>query len=408
MSRKWLEKEGLRWVERDIVTREQYERILLLYEDKQHAIGILPILGSILVGLGILSFVAANWQDIPQLVRLAMIILLMISFYGGGEVFRRRDHEKLGIALTALGYISFGAGIVLVGQMFHLVAYDITSFVIWGTAGILLTYIVRSRFIYLISLLVFTIAQYYSVSEYHQFSYSGFALMIAGLGYYAWKHQSTLLTWCFSLSYVLHCLMLVLDNEWKFLWFFVPLMALYTIGDWYKDRSTGYALQSVPLAAAFIFGIVMVLSWDNAPSDRSELLAQPVYYITALAVLFAASVAGKLMNKRNSSAFEWILAVPFVYLPAGISVLYLLALFFFSFYVLWRGYIEEWRFKINFGTLLFICSTMVAYGKLTWDFMDKSLFFIIGGLLLLVLSWFLNRRNKKFLEEAKGGSHHDQ
>ncbi|MFE5323295.1 DUF2157 domain-containing protein [Paenibacillus sp. NPDC056579] len=408
MSRKWLEKEGLRWVERDIVTREQYERILLLYEDKKHAIGILPILGSILVGLGILSFVAANWQDIPQLARLAMVILLMVSFYGGGEVFRRREHEKLGTALTALGYISFGAGIVLVGQMFHLVAYDITSFVIWGTAGILLTYIVRSRFIYLLSLLVFTIAQYYSTTEFHQFSYAGFALMIAGLGYYAWKNQSTLLTWCFSLSYVLHCLMLVLDNEWKFLWFFVPLMALYTVGDWYKDRSTGYALQSVPLAAAFIFGIVMVLSWDNGPSDRNELLAEPLYYITALVVLFAASVAGKLMNKRNSSTFEWILAVPFVYLPAGISVLYLLALFFFSFYVLWRGYIEEWRFKINFGTVLFICSTMVAYGKLTWDFMDKSMFFIIGGLLLLVLSWFLNRRNKKFLEEAKGGSHHDQ
>ncbi|ULL15106.1 DUF2157 domain-containing protein [Paenibacillus sp. H1-7] len=408
MSRKWLEKEGLRWVERDIVTREQYERILLLYEDKKHAIGILPILGSILVGLGILSFVAANWQDIPQLARLAMVILLMVSFYGGGEVFRRREHEKLGTALTALGYISFGAGIVLVGQMFHLVAYDITSFVIWGTAGILLTYIVRSRFIYLLSLLVFTIAQYYSTTEFHQFSYAGFALMIAGLGYYAWKNQSTLLTWCFSLSYVLHCLMLVLDNEWKFLWFFVPLMALYTVGDWYKDRSTGYALQSVPLAAAFIFGIVMVLSWDNGPSDRNELLAEPLYYITALVVLFAASVAGKLMNKRNSSTFEWILAVPFVYLPAGISVLYLLALFFFSFYVLWRGYIEEWRFKINFGTVLFICSTMVAYGKLTWDFMDKSMFFIFGGLLLLVLSWFLNRRNKKFLEEAKGGNHHDQ
>ncbi|MNL89126.1 hypothetical protein D3C87_2192590 [compost metagenome] len=51
---------------------------------------------------------------------------------------------------------------------------------------------------------------------------------------------------------------------------------------------------------------------------------------------------------------------------------------------------------------------MVAYGKLTWDFMDKSLFFIIGGLLLLVLSWFLNRRNKKFLAEAKGGNRHDQ
>ncbi|UUZ84479.1 DUF2157 domain-containing protein [Paenibacillus sp. P26] len=85
MSRKWVEKEGPGWVERGIVTRDQVDRILALYEDKKHAARLLPVLGSILVGLGILSFIAANWQDIPRLVRLALIVVLMAGFYGSGE-----------------------------------------------------------------------------------------------------------------------------------------------------------------------------------------------------------------------------------------------------------------------------------------------------------------------------------
>ncbi|WP_028549821.1 DUF2157 domain-containing protein [Paenibacillus sp. UNC451MF] len=403
MSRKWLEKEGLRWVDQNIVTREQYHQILGLYEDKKHAIGILPILGSILVGLGILSFVAANWQDIPQLMRLSLIMIIMVACYGAGEIFQRKDHEKLGIALTALGFVSFGAGIVLIGQMFHLVAYNITSFIVWGSTGILLTYLYRSRFIYLLSLIVFTAAQLYNMLEFNQFSYIGFAIMALGLGYYAWMRKNTLLTWCFSLSYVLHALIFILHKDWAFLWFFIPVMVLYTLGDWYKDRSTGYALQSVPLAAAYIFAVVITLSWVNHPSDLDEVLATPWIFISSMLVLFVLSFIGKLKHERSSSALEWVLVVPFVYLPSGVSILYLLSLFFFSFYVLWRGYIEEWRFKINFGTVLFICSSMIAYGKLTWDFMDKSLFFIIGGVLLLALSWFLNRRNKRFLDEVKGG-----
>jgi LPXTG-motif cell wall-anchored protein len=50
---------------------------------------------------------------------------------------------------------------------------------------------------------------------------------------------------------------------------------------------------------------------------------------------------------------------------------------------------------------------MTAYGKLTWSFMDKSMFFIIGGVLLLALSWVLNRRKNRFLTKAKEDDGHD-
>jgi len=38
--------------------------------------------------------------------------------------------------------------------------------------------------------------------------------------------------------------------------------------------------------------------------------------------------------------------------------------------------------------------------------MNKSIFFLAGGILLLALSWYLNRRRKQVL--TKGGKPHDE
>jgi len=50
--------------------------------------------------------------------------------------------------------------------------------------------------------------------------------------------------------------------------------------------------------------------------------------------------------------------------------------------------------------VLFVAATMVAYFKLTWGFIDQSLFFLLGGGLLLGLSWYLRRRNAQTLASA--------
>ncbi|WP_284638026.1 DUF2157 domain-containing protein [Paenibacillus silviterrae] len=411
MSRKWVEKEGPRWVDKGIVTREQVEQITRLYEDKKHAVGLLPILGSLLVGLGILSFVAANWQEIPQLFRLAMMMAVMAGFYGAGEKLIRNGQDRLGLALVSLGLVSFGASMVLIGQMFHLIAYNAGTFILWACAGAGLAWIYRSRYLYLIALLLFTIAQWYASTELHGFSYTSIVLMALSLGGYLWKRPDSQLMSAFSISFVLQSIMWVGAEDFRFVWAFLPVMALYVLGDWWKERRPAFALQTAPLALAFGFALVMVLfpeayTGGSYGMERNTILISP-WYVVLLVVLFAVSFFGKLRQKQAAGAFEWILLAPFFYLPEGMSVLYLLAMFFFSFYVLWQGYLEEWRFKINVGTFLFIISTMVAYGKLTWDFMDKSLFFILGGLLLLLLSWFLNRRKKQFFEQMKEDKEHE-
>ena len=409
MSRKWLEHEGRSWTEKGIITTDQYKRILELYPVQKRAIGIIPILGSILVGLGILSFVAANWQDIAPLARLVMICVIMAGFYIAGERFLKKDHEKLGVALIGLGLAAFGAGIILIAQMFHLQAYGVTSFIVWGSVGLLLTYMVQSRYLFLISLLIFTGLQWYNSVEFNTFSFVSLAIMIIGLGYYWLKRPDALLGWCLALSFAVQSIMLVAVHNWPFTWFLVPIWLLYALTDWSRERKIVYPLQAVPLVAAFAFNMFIVLFWSKSDSIffHNNISAQPLWYVLTLLILLAVSLAGKYKYKRLASSLDWILVIPLFYLSTGLDAAYLLTLFLFSLYLLWRGYAEEWPVKINLGTLLFLCSTMAAYGKLAWDFMDKSVFFILGGIILLALSWFLNRRKKQFLEEVEEGKHHD-
>jgi uncharacterized membrane protein len=50
-------------------------------------LSIFTILGSIITGIGILLFVAANWQDISNTIRTLILICSTLAFYSGGYLY---------------------------------------------------------------------------------------------------------------------------------------------------------------------------------------------------------------------------------------------------------------------------------------------------------------------------------
>ena len=71
----------------------------------------LSILGAVLVGLGIITFFAANWDEIPRSVKLGALIAGVVLSYGAGFfLWQRLGYTAVGIALVLLGCIIYGAG----------------------------------------------------------------------------------------------------------------------------------------------------------------------------------------------------------------------------------------------------------------------------------------------------------
>lgn len=400
MSAKWLNREGERWVQEGVISRGQLEQIKSLYPNGSRSVGILPLLGGLLLGLGVLSFVAANWQALGNGFRVVLLLAAMIGSYAAGGQLYRRGHRNAGIAFISVGLAAFGGGMILIGQMYHLIAYSAMTMVIWSIAGVVLTYLFNSRYLFILSLALTFAAQVYSLSAFGgTFSFTAFAVLLLGLAWYVYQRGSTLVTLLWSLTIAVHALMLVTSMEWALAWFYVPLLLLYTIGSAVRSNVQRYALQSAPLAAAFITNLVLALfTWEDSAHWLSDLRASAAVYLPL--VIAAGLLAAYLTLRRRDKASltDLLLFAPLMYAPSGsIAMLYLTVLFLYAVFVLLRGYAEESRTRINAGIALFLLSTMAAYFKLTWAFMDKSLFFLVGGALLLALSWLLNRKKRAAL-----------
>jgi uncharacterized membrane protein len=94
MSQRWLCREGEKWVREGIISENQWKQILSRKgEERSHW---LPVLSGILVGLGILSFVASNWDGIPPLMRLWILVISMGGFYIAGEIRTRKGFLHTG------------------------------------------------------------------------------------------------------------------------------------------------------------------------------------------------------------------------------------------------------------------------------------------------------------------------
>lgn len=101
-------------------------------DTQQKTVRLILTFGAILVGAGIFSFIAANWQEMAKSHKVALILTALVSSYGAGWYLK----EKLGLvrageALIILGALIYGGGIFLVGQMFNIRGNWPDAFVLW-------------------------------------------------------------------------------------------------------------------------------------------------------------------------------------------------------------------------------------------------------------------------------------
>lgn len=115
-------------------------------EDVQkRTIRIILTVAAILVGAGIFSFIASNWQLMSRPIKISVILAAMIFAYSLGWYMKEKlNFNKTGEALILLGAIIFGAGIFLVAQMFNIRANWPDGFILWMLGTIAMAYALES------------------------------------------------------------------------------------------------------------------------------------------------------------------------------------------------------------------------------------------------------------------------
>jgi uncharacterized membrane protein len=93
------------------------------------------ILGAILLACGVALFVSAHWDKIGPLARLSLVLAMVSLFHLGGGWARKR-FQGLSTALHAVGTISTGAAIALVGQIFNIEEHWPAAILMWAVAAL--------------------------------------------------------------------------------------------------------------------------------------------------------------------------------------------------------------------------------------------------------------------------------
>ena len=157
--RRQLRQEAEQWQAEGLITATQYQQLSDRYHletlettARNRFTLILMTLGGLLLGLAVVTFVAANWQEWPRTFRVALLLGLFVGVNAAGFYLWRsrpddletlRWQHRFGQGLLVLVALALGAKMALMAQMFqvHGPAYEL--WLAWAIGVLAMAYSLR-------------------------------------------------------------------------------------------------------------------------------------------------------------------------------------------------------------------------------------------------------------------------
>ena len=334
------------------------------------------ILGAILLACGVALFVSAHWDEIGPGARLAVVLAMVSVFHLGGGWARAR-FRGLSTALHAVGTLSTGAAIALVGQIFNIEEHWPAAVLMWAIAALAGWILLRDEAQQVLTLLLFPA---WILSEF-SYSASGYIGEDVYIG--------------------------------RFLVVWAVLYLTFFIGS--KRKVLRGILFAVAAIASFV-GIVMLLqgwrSWGDTTFLPLGLRTWGWVDFAVLPLLFSVfkfrkCVIPVAVALAFSIALPWCQKVRTVYYDYGnvrgsnvINELNLAAnalVATFCVFLIWWGVRQISQALVNLGVVGFAITVFWFYFSDIFDKLDRSLGLIGLGILFLAGGWALEKARRRIV-----------
>jgi hypothetical protein len=133
---KWLQ----RWAEAGLIDAAAAERVRAFEaagaerQKLRWPVLLAVSFGGLLVGAGVLLFVAAHWDELSPATRFTLALLMVAVFHAAGAFLTER-FAVLASVLHAVGTATLGAGIFLTGQIFNLQEHWPGGLILWAAGA---------------------------------------------------------------------------------------------------------------------------------------------------------------------------------------------------------------------------------------------------------------------------------
>jgi uncharacterized membrane protein len=118
---------------------------------------VLAILAAVLIGFAAMSFVAANWQEMSKLLRLAIIFASLWALLALAGWAWLREHRAFGEAAALAAVALYGAGIMLIAQMYHMSGHPPDAVLLWGVGTLAAGLLTRCNPVLAAALVLFVV-----------------------------------------------------------------------------------------------------------------------------------------------------------------------------------------------------------------------------------------------------------
>jgi uncharacterized membrane protein len=332
-------------------------------------------LGVLLLGAGVLLFVAANWDEMSPGSRFGLLLGCVGGFHLAGALAGRR-FPPLGTGLHAAGSIALGGAIFLTGQIFHLAEHWPGGLLLWllgAAAGLLL---LRDwPHVVLVALLAPAWLSGEWVEATRPWSRTG----ITGLMATGWL--------LLSLTY--------LSAEEP---------GSRSAGPPGAGRRALVWLGSLAVIPATLVVALMDLRGESAGPVPGWLPSLGWAMVLGLPLALAFYLRGRAAA-WNLVAAVWVVALHFASLAAGEGAT--LAVYGLcgagALGLIGWGLVEGRPERVNLGVAGFAITVVAYYFAEVMDKLDRSVSLIVFGLLFLAGSWFLERTRRRLLARMAAG-----
>jgi len=383
-----------KWLKEKVINQAQAKRMLAdmeAYKKESHSnkfIAAISTIGAILLGIGAILFIASNWQELSSILKTIILVGSTAIAYYIGYMFKyqKQNLPKVGASLLFLGALLFGATVILVSQIYNLNANNHVLVLIWLIGILPLVYALGSAPI------------------------AG----LASLLFYLWVG-----------------LFFSMENEWLFfdflgrftiILFIAASIMIFAFGGLhyllpqFKQIARTYRIASLKVLMICLF--LLTFDWfSKLDSYRSEWFNEVQDQILVGLVIFSVvaimiTVINWFFNKSQSlSNYEG---------PISLGIIGLVLIFFFypsetSIYVLifnllfavitllflYWGYHREDITLVNLGMFWLSIFIVAKYFDWFWELLEKSTFFLLGGIILVLGSIALEKKRRQIKASFK-------
>lgn len=388
------------WLRENLITSDQKENILNRYASLKEAdekagpgklITTISVLGALLVGIGVILFVASNWSEIPRWEKLFIIFSSMLFSYGLGFYlcYEKQNFPKVGSSLILLGALIFGAGIFLIAQIYHISVHYPNGPLMWGLAVLPLAYVLRMKT--LLTLAIIDILIWLGMESSYWLHASAFGSIMPFVMLY---FMAGIALWSTGIMHKGFRHLKEISGPYVVTGALIAMSAGYVLTfDVFYSKLGSDTLFIFYSGAAALFTVSFIFNLFAKDRDKAWL-PETVFLLIIMTAVFFLTVL-YVPEKTAYSGFRY--GQPHSMITICSNIVF--ALWIIG--MIYLGYVRRYTAYINIGLLFFILDVFARYFDVFWRLLPRSLFFIIGGLMLILGSVVLEKKRRRILASFK-------